>query len=635
MNALPPPILLTTGSPISLRILATTDLHMNLTGHEYFRNTTDPEAGLDRLGAMIEAARADCENCLLFDNGDILQGSPMADLVAARHDGARARPHPAIAAMNNLGYDAAAPGNHDFNYGADFLQHVVGEARFPVVAANVWRRSRGDPDQLNPFLQPHTILERELSDHSGIRQHVRIGVIGFVPPQVTLWDRHRLDGHIITRDIIEVAKTEVAHLKSDGADIVIALCHSGIGPAQHALGMENAAVPLAAVDGIDALVLGHSHRVFPSPEFSDHADTDTLRGTIHGKPAVMSGVRGSHLGVIELVLTRQGNRWAVTRGAAVALAANMLARSRQGHASPGSGLRRILAADHRATLAHIRRKVGKTAVPLNTHFAQVAPNRALAMVAAAQRSFVARAVEGTDLATLPLLSAASPIKAGGPGGPNNYTDIPAGALTIRDVADLYCFPNRIAAVRINGRDLRAWLERAAGMFCQLTPARTDQMLLDPRFPAYNFDVIHGLKYQMDLGRPSLYDPKGQPKAAAQNGRVRALTWQGKPVHDDQEFLVATNDFRAFGGGNFPGTGPAAVAFQAPVSIHDVLIDHLRNPSTTPRAPLATWSFRPMNGLQAIFETSPAARRSPGGDTPPNLCPQGISANGFAQHRLTI
>ncbi len=629
---------------ICLRILATTDVHMNICGYDYYRDRPNDLSGLPRAADLIAALRASADNSLLVDNGDFLQGTPMGDYVALEKGVAPGRPHPVIAAMNRLGFDAGTLGNHDFNYGLDFLTDTLAGAAFPVVSANVMRRSpRGEgPDE--PLLAPYAILDRHLRDRAGDLHALRIGIIGFVPPQITTWDRHQLHGSVTTRDIVETAMIQVARMKAEGADVILALCHSGIGPAHHASGMENAAIPLAAVEGIDALVTGHSHMVFPSERFDGHQAIDTLRGTIHGKPAVMSGAGASHLGAIDLALERRGNRWQVVSGAAVAHPVNR-PRPPGGRKGPGDkAVRRAIARDHAATLAYIRRGVGATPQPLDTHFAQIAPNRALALIADAQRDHLRRVLADSRLAALPLLSAASPIKAGGWHGPDHYTNVPAGKLTVRSVSDLYCFPNRIAAVRVSGRDLRNWLERAAGMFRRITPNRPDQVLLDPRFPSYNFDVIHGLSWQIDLSRPALFGPRGQATlhpalldtaAGAGIGRIRDLTWEGTPVTDDMEFIIATNDFRANGGGHFPGTGPGAVVYQAPITTRDILMNHIRETRmVTPRLP-RSWRFAPLGGTAVIFETSPAATPAQIRETGLDLRRSGTTDQGFARFELVL
>ncbi len=211
---------------------------------------------------MICAARAEKANVLLFDNGDIIQGTPLGDYVASKglKDG---EIHPMFAAMNVLGYSACTVGNHEFNYGLEFLDEALAGANFPTVCCNVFR-----PDG-SSYFKPWLVIELSLSDMTGAARKVRIGIIGFTPPQIVQWDMSHLAGRATTAGIVETARIEVPKLRAAGADLVLALCHSGIshkGPPQP--GEENAGLALAEVPGIDAIFLGHQHLLLPGADFA-------------------------------------------------------------------------------------------------------------------------------------------------------------------------------------------------------------------------------------------------------------------------------------------------------------------------------------------------------------------------------
>ena len=224
-----------------------------------------------------------------------------------------------IAAMNALGYDAATLGNHEFNYGLDFLHHSIGGARFPFVCANAVLQKGRTPQGDVPLLPPFVLLDRQVTDGAGQSHPLRLAVIGLLPPQITVWDANHLRDRIKTRDIVQTARHHIPLMRQAGADLVIALCHSGIGTGRHKPGAENAAAALARLPGIDALILGHSHLVFPSPEFAALPQADVLRGLLCGKPAVMPGRFGSHLGVVDLMLDRTPSGWSVCHARAQAI----------------------------------------------------------------------------------------------------------------------------------------------------------------------------------------------------------------------------------------------------------------------------------------------------------------------------
>ena len=287
-----------------LRLLGLTDLHANLYPYDYYRDRPDNSVGLARTASLIAEARKESPNCLLFDNGDILQGTPLGDFAAAAIVNDPKAVHPVIAAMNTLDYAAATLGNHEFNYGLEALERAYAQARFPVVCCNV-RRSDG-----SPWFPPSAVIERVLVDESGAPRRLKVGVIGVAPPQIAQWDETHVRGRLTTVDIVEAARAELGELKRR-ADLIVALCHSGISRLPSALGEENAGQDLAKIDGVDALFLGHQHLLFPGGDFAGTRGVDTERGTIHGKPAVMAGLCGSHLGVIDLRLDRDGDRWRV------------------------------------------------------------------------------------------------------------------------------------------------------------------------------------------------------------------------------------------------------------------------------------------------------------------------------------
>lgn len=619
---------------VHLRLLETSDLHVHIFPYDYYTDRPVDTAGLARTATLIAALRRDVANALLFDNGDFLQGNPMGDYIAHERGLRPGELHPVIAAMNAIGYDAATLGNHDFNYGLDFLLDAIAGARFPVVSANLLPGPLAPPGLTR--LPRHALLDRSVTDGAGRRHRLRIGVIGFLPPQIAIWDRRHLEGRAEGGDIVSAARELVPRMRRDGADLVVALAHSGIGEPTHVARQENACLPLARIEGIDAILSGHQHQALPGPDFAGIAGVDTETGSIHGKPAVMPGFWGSHLGVIDLLLERAATGWRVAehRSSIHAIATRRSDRSAEPLVGSDPAVLSAAARAHAETLAYTRRPVGRTEIPLHSYFALVAENASVKIVADAQRWYVARKLKGTRHEGLPLLSAAAPFKAGGHGGPDYYTDVPAGDIAIRNVADLYLYPNMVRAVRVSGAELRGWLERSAGIFNRIRPGATDQLLLDPDFPCYNFDVIDGLEYRIDPSQPPRYGPHGRllnPHAS----RIADLSWNGRAVTDGMEFVIATNSFRAAGGGGFPGTGPDAVILEAPVTNRDVILRYIaRRGSVAPRT-VPTWRFADLPGTTVLFDTGPAARRHLGAVERLAPDPAGTSPDGFARFRISL
>jgi 2',3'-cyclic-nucleotide 2'-phosphodiesterase / 3'-nucleotidase len=613
---------------LRLRLLGVTDLHANLYPYDYYRDCPDNSIGLARTASLIAKARREAPNCLLFDNGDILQGTPLGDFAAQAITMDPKAIHPVIAAMNTLDYAVATLGNHDFNYGLEALERAYGQARFPVVCCNV---RKGDG---SPWFPPSIVIERAFVDESGTPQRLKVGVIGVAPPQIAQWDEAHVRGRLTTIDIVEAARAELGDLRSR-VDLVIVLCHSGISRLASTVGEENASQDLAKLDGIDALFLGHQHLLLPGEDFVGIPDVDTEGGAIHGKPAVMAGFWGSHLGIIDLDLEKDAG-WRVVEAGVEARP--IARRDANGRAialtdSDDSVLEAAKAA-HDATLHYVRTPVGRLATPLHTYLALIADDPTVELVNEAQRAYVASlAAARADLASLPILSAAAPFKCGGRSGPHSYTDIAAGPLAIKDVADIYPYPNSLRVVKVDGATLKEWLERSASIFRRIDPRLSDeQPLLGPAFAAYNFDVIDGVEYRIDVTQPARYDDSGAV-VAPEARRIRHLTFNGAPVDPKQSFLVVTNNYRASGGGGFPGCDGTRVAIEAPDANRDVVLKYIE--SRTEIAPKSdgNWRFAPWPGaVVATYLTSPAALELP---APPGLklTSLGLTSGGFLKLRV--
>ncbi len=588
---------------LRLRLLETSDVHMQLLAYDYYQDRPSEALGLSRTATLIARARAEQPNNLLIDNGDLIQGSPMGDVVARRAlDDPRS--HPALQALRLLGYDAANIGNHEFNYGLPFLKKAYAAAGFAVISSNLRDAASG-----RPVFMPHALLERRFLDDAGRLQHLRIGLLGLLPPQILQWDRRHLQGRVVAEDMVTAARREIRQLRQAGADLVIAVAHTGYEADPQPEGAENRAAELARLPGLDALLLGHAHAEFPGPGFARHAGADLTRGRIHGVPAVMPGRWGDHLGLIDLVLEKSQGRWRVTDSQSRLLPIRD-ARSQAPLAVPDTALEALLQPDHEATLALIRQTVSQAPLGLHSYFDRVQASEALALVARAQRAYAREALRGTRWQDLPLLSAAAPFRSGASHGWRSDVDIAPGPMTVKHVAELYPYPNTIKVLALNGAELREWLERSAAQFLQIEADRPEpQPLIDESHPSFNFDVIQGLDYQIDLSRPARYGPDGKRLAAVQGGRITELRYHGEPVREEQHFLLVTNSYRASGGGNFPSAAAQRVVLDAPDENREALLRLLQSGRAfDAEADEGRWSLKLPEGSRAQFRSSPAARR---------------------------
>ena len=621
------------GGAVHLRVLATTDIHMQVTAHDYFTDRPAEGMGLSRVAQLAAAARAEAPNTLAIDAGDFLQGNPMGDLyVEAPWPGGV---HPMIAAMNAFGIEAATIGNHDFNFGVEHLERALAGAGFPVVCANVATAPCG-PDPLeDKLLLPATdILERTYVDGAGTVHPIRIGVIGVCPPQILHWDERLLAGRLDARDMVEAVEARVPHLRAAGADLVLAICHTGIDPGPRRPKMEHASLHIAGIEGVDLVIAGHQHKLFPGPDFPASGGIDPAGGTLAGTPAVMSGFWGTHLGVIDLDLRQTSEGWRVEASRSEL---RPVATYDQGRPRPlttdAPHILEAVATAHAQTLAAIRRPVGTLAAPLTSYFALVADDPTVHLVAKAMAEPIATALAGTSAADLPRVTMSSPFKAGGNAGAYYYTDLAPGALAAKDISDLYQYPNTATALLMTGAQITDWLERSAGIFRQVSPGAQDAPLIDPGFATYHFDVCVGLTYTIDVSQPCAFADTGQ--RLGPNARIRDLAHKGVPVAPDDRFVVITNSYRAGGGGDFPWTRTAERLVELSHPNRDLVEAWIAAQGTyTPHA-APGWDFAPLPGTTAVFDTGPGAARHLEHATRRKLEEVGPREDGFLRFRLYL
>ncbi|HDM8208718.1 TPA: 2',3'-cyclic-nucleotide 2'-phosphodiesterase [Vibrio campbellii] len=592
---------------IKLRIIETTDIHTNVMDYDYYKDQPSQQIGLSRAATLVKQAREEAVNSVLVDNGDLIQGSPMGDYMAAKGINA-GEIHPVYKAMNQLDYDVGNIGNHEFNYGLEFLKNSIDGANFPYVSANVFDKKTGEH-----YFKPYLIKTHTFKDTDGQSHEIKVGYIGFVPPQIMVWDKKNLEGKVFAEDITETAKKLVPQMKKEGADVIVAIPHSGISTDPYKLGAENSVYYLTEVEGIDAIAFGHSHAVFPGKDFAKLQGVDNAKGTINGVTAVMPGRWGSHVGVMDLMLKEKDGKWQVVEGQSEARPIFDKA-NKKSLAEADKGIVDALVDDHKGTREFVNQPIGKANDVMYSFLALVQDDPTIQIVNLAQKDYVERFIQGDpDLEGIPVLSAAAPFKVGGrKDDPNGFTEVESGQLTFRNAADLYLYPNTLVAMKVKGKEVHEWLECSAGQFNHIDVNSTQpQPLINwDNFRTYNFDVIDGVNYQIDVTQPPKYDADCKV-INPDSQRIVNLTYNGKPVDPKQDFIIATNNYRAYSA-TFPGTGPDFIAFDAPDENRSVVAAYISRISkeqgeVTPSAD-NNWSFAPIksdNKLDVRFETSPS------------------------------
>lgn len=579
-----------------LRLLATTDLHMQVQGYDYIRDQP-VSGGLSALAPLITRLRAETPNTILVDNGDALQGGPLGDAMAS---GSLAPPHPMIDAFNALGYDAVTLGNHEFEYGLPWLDRQLADLQCPVVQSNMTFGGSG------PDCPATVILDRPITCEDGATRTLRIGLFGVLPPQTANWMKHWLPDTAGVEDIYPAARAAVAQLKQAGAEIVIGLAHSGIGPdSTPTPGAENAVRSIAAIEGLDAVIAGHEHRLFPDPSYDGPPEIDIAKGQIAGTAVVSPGSLGRYLGVIDLDLAVDAaDQWRVTDSTAQVLPAPPT------EAPEITALPSVCRA-HDGTRALMAQPLAQTARPLSSALAVIGQDGTAPIAAAANLQIGRNLMQVAGLDSDTLIVAVASYAAGSHKGPGGPITIDKGPVRRRDVAAIAPFNNPLTLVARSGQDIRDWLDFTSRLF-HLSKTGGVTPLIDPRVPPYHFDTMFGLTYRIALDRPPRFDPEGAPNSERAS-RIIDLRHNGRAVGPEDIFHVVTSSYRARGGGAVAAVPEDSILALSQIGAQDALVDWLQTARTLPDTTAMPWQFEPVANSRVTFHV-PA-------ETPPELLDQ--------------
>lgn len=566
----PTPHVVDTATPPQLRpthslvLLGTTDVHNRLYPYDYYARQ-EVGYGLARLKPVIDSVRAaHVGRTYLFDSGDLLQGNPLGFVYAGLHGD---QPNPVIRAMNLLGYSASTIGNHEYNYGLAHLDRALRQASFPFVTANVFKA--GTQEHAYP---PYVLIAHE----AAAGDTILIGVTGNTPPGVHIWDKSNVEGILDFRDVVASLRGVVAEMRERGADVVVVLSHGGLAGTSYdtaatRLPAENASASVAReIPGIDVIFLGHTH--------GEIADT-----TINGVLLTQAKNWAQSLAHASLKLERRRqNDWIVIDKQAHIL--------RPDPARADTAFLESLRWEHERTVAYVKSVPGQSAQRLEAREARVKDTPIMDFINEVQRKRT-----GADISAASVFSTTAVI--------------PRGAVTISDLAGLYIYDNTLKAIRITGAQLRAFLEKSAEYYNGYP--RTDGAIVNRAVPGYNFDVVSGVDYTIDISKPI-----GQ--------RITKLLYKGRPIAEAQTFAMALHNYRQAGGGGYAMIADAPVVYDRQEGIRELLIEEIRQRGTLRAADyfVQNWTLEP------AAARAPALEQQATRDVPP-------TSTGSAAKRLRI
>jgi 2',3'-cyclic-nucleotide 2'-phosphodiesterase/3'-nucleotidase len=520
---------------VHITLMGTTDLHAHIEPVDYYANK--PLAlGFAKIATLIRGIRKEQPNSLLLDAGDMIQGTPLGYYFATEE---RAKPNPMMLVMNALGYDAAAVGNHEFNFGLDYLWKTKREAHFPILAANIKQTYTSGVEHFDPYI---------IKNVAG----VRVALVGFVTQSIPHWEVSAHYKGYEFESIVTAARRVIPEVRKK-ADVVVVIAHSGMGPDPEEktpslfieIPGENQVLELAnQVPGIDVILFGHTH-------------SQVAERIVNGVLLTQPKNWGGSLARIDLDVARSADgHWQIASKHSTVIPVTA-------DTPVDSEVTQLAAPYEQATQAYLDTPVATSAKEMSGATARIEDEPLTDLIHTVQLE-----------AGHAEISMATMLFTG--------VKIPLGKVTTRQIAALYIYENTLYTVEMTGAQFRDALEHAAGVY-QSWPLPAGEQL---HLPTYNVDSAAGVNYTIDLRQPVGH-------------RIVNLTYKGKPLDDSQKFRVAINNYRYGGGGGYDVYKGLPVTYRSTQEVRELIAEYLHRTGVVPTTANNNWHIEPKEAVDAL------------------------------------
>lgn len=530
---------------VTLKLIETSDVHGCYFPYDFIRNKP-MKGSLARVSSYVKEQREKYENVILMDNGDILQGQPVAyyynymDTISE---------HVCAAMLNYMKYDVGTMGNHDVETGHAVYDRWVRQCHFPVLGANIVDNKTG-----KPYLPPYQVIEKE---------GVKIAILGMITPAIPSWLPEQLWSGLHFEDMEDCARKWVKIIREkENPDVLVGLFHAG--PEGNKLDnvVENGSGNVAkSVPGFDVVFMGHDHARRNEKVVNVEGDSVLLID-----PANMSKV------VSEVTFTIKKQDGKVVSKQVEGKLVNM-----DGYA-PDADFLNIFSGAYETTMDFVSRNIGRIEHTISSKEAFFGPSAFVDLIHQLQLD-----ITGADISFCAPLSA--------------YAEIKKGDICVSDMFNLYKYENLLYTMKLTGKEIKDFLEMSYALWTNQMQSPDDHLMLlneeDNGFgrfknPSFNFDSAAGIIYTVDVTKPQ-----------GEKIRIERMA-NGEPFDLNKTYRVAVNSYRGNGGGDLLTKGAGIpktelakrVVYSTDKDLRYYLMKRIEEVKVLDPKPLNQWKFIP-------------------------------------------